>query len=102
MPVGSTPHETAMRELEEEAGIVPVSDRMFLVEKTKRAERYIYPFDGLTEELRFNDGEIVAVRWLTIDEYHEELKSSPDVWCNLIKFNQEKIILEWISEHCGD
>lgn len=99
VPVGSTYRETAIRELEEEAGIIPDPERLFLVEETKRAARYIYPFDGSTSDLHFNDGEIVEVWWMTLDEYHAEEQAHPDDWCNLIKPNQEAVIREWIANN---
>lgn len=101
VPVGSTFRGTAVRELEEEAGIIPDLDRLFLVEETKRAARYIYPFDGDPNRLHFNDGEIIAVRWMTLDEYRAEETAHPEQWCNPIKPHQEEIIRTWIKAHRG-
>ncbi|MBI2483539.1 NUDIX domain-containing protein [Candidatus Uhrbacteria bacterium] len=101
VPVGSTYRETAIRELGEEAGIVPDPERLFLVEETKRAARYIYPFDGNQNDLHFDDGEITEVRWMMLAEYHAEEKAHPEMWCNLIKPHQEDIICKWINEHRG-
>jgi len=99
VPVGATCHETAIRELEEEAGIKADPEKLFLFEETPRAAKYIYPFDGTVADVHFNDGEIVDVRWMTLDEYHEEEKLHPELWCNLIKPHQEKVIREWIARH---
>lgn len=101
VPVGSTGRETAIRELEEEAGVVADPDQLFLIEETKRATRYIYPFDGAASEIHFDDGEIVEIHWMTLDEYHVEEKAHPELWCNLIKPHQETVIHEWIAKHCG-
>jgi 8-oxo-dGTP pyrophosphatase MutT (NUDIX family) len=101
VPVGSTGRETAIRELEEEAGIIPDPTRLFLVEETKRAARYIYPFGGSADDLHFDDGEIVAIRWMTLDEYQAEEKAHPELWCNPIKPHQEIVIREWMTKHCG-
>ncbi|HEU0051117.1 MAG TPA: NUDIX hydrolase [Patescibacteria group bacterium] len=90
--------ETAIRELEEEVGIFPDPNKLFLVEETKRSARYIYPFHGHTSDLHFSDGEIEKIKWMSLDEYHAEENAHPESWCNLIKPHQEAIIRDWITK----
>ncbi len=97
---GSTCRETAIRELEEEAGIVPDSEKLFLVEESPRFARYIYPFDGDVSDLCFHDGEVTAARWMSLEEYQQEVQEHPEEWCNPIKPHQEIMIKKWIVTHC--
>ncbi|MDP3793773.1 MAG: hypothetical protein Q8R07_03405 [Candidatus Uhrbacteria bacterium] len=38
---------------------------------------------------------------MTLDEYHEEEKTHPELWCNPIKPHTEMVIREWIVKYCG-
>lgn len=97
VPVGSTCYETAIRELEEEVGLIVDSSRLVLVEDVPRARRYLYPFDGGLEELAFHDGEIADVCWMSLEEYHAAVTARPEEWCNLLKPHHEEAIRAWIE-----
>lgn len=98
VPVGSTCRETAIRELEEEVGIKPDLEKMVPIEETSRRAMYLYPFDGASDDLRFPDGEITAVRWQSIDEYREEERMHPEDWCCNLKPEHEIAIRQWLAK----
>lgn len=104
---GHTFREAAMAELQEEIGLAMDPSRLFLVEKGSDAENlthfafYIYPFGGKTEDLKFVDGEIAAVRWLTLENCRQEQDGHPGEWCNGIPVRLEPAIRSWIAGRRG-
>jgi isopentenyldiphosphate isomerase len=100
--------EAAIAESQEEVGLTIDPGKLFLVSKVSSPkylchfESYIYPFDGEITDLVFNDGEIAAARWLTLDAYLKENSEKPDEWCNSIHPEHETVIRAWISEHSGE
>ena len=99
VPVGSTPKETAVREMGEEVGMYPDTSDLFVVQEDKRIGRYIYAHDDDISALVFPDGEIVAARWLRLDVCREESRLKPDEWCNGINDVQEERIRQWMLQH---
>jgi 8-oxo-dGTP pyrophosphatase MutT (NUDIX family) len=97
VPVGSTCRETAIRELEEEAGIIIDPEKLLPIEEGKRISRFLYFYDCDESTFHSPDGEVTEARWLTIEDYHKEEQEHPEWWCNGIKPQQEKEIRELIG-----
>ena len=93
---GSTTKKTAIEEIKEEIGISinpkkllegivfsydsykendPVSNREFV-------QAYYYYFDKDLNSLFFNDGEVQMVKWMSVSEMTESIKSNPEIWAN--------------------
>ena len=93
--------ETAVSELDEEVGLQINSNDLFLIEKGKREdskhffESYVYIFNQLIDDLRFNDREIGESKWMTMDEYYSDRESHPERWCNNCCPENQKKIKEW-------
>lgn len=103
---GQTFADAAVCELNEEVGLTIDASKLFLVSKGTNPpeihshfESYLYPFDGEISELRFNDGEIVEARWLSLDDYLKERRAHPETWCNGINAQNEEIIRGWMGSH---
>lgn len=94
--------ETAVKELEEEAGLNISKNDLFLVSKGKDEahrrffESYVLRFNGSPEDLSFTDDEIVDAKWMDMDTYWKDRGSNPDMWCNSCRPEQQTIIKEWI------
>ena len=97
MPVGSTPKETAIRELAEEIGIEAASDDLFTVKEGLRVGRYIIRHDADAASCKFPDGEIVEVRWMKLEDIIHEQNDRLDEWCNALDPDQEAAIRRWMS-----
>lgn len=86
---GRTHEETAIDELHEEIGLrVEPTDLIFVRQEMNRKwmsffKTYLLNYDG-TQEITFNDGEIIESRWMKVDEYLKDLQENPDNWCNII------------------
>jgi len=98
MPVGSTPKETAIRELAEEIGIEVAPDGLFTVKESHRVGRYMIRRDGEADSFKFPDGEITEVRWMGLDDIIREQRDHLDDWCNAINAEQEESIRRWTLE----
>ena len=100
---GKSFKEAAVMELDEEVGLEINPDKLFLVEKGKKDEpkhffeSYAYRFDGHLNELKFNDGEIVEAKWLSMDEYNQDKETYPERWCNSCSLESQEIIKMWLS-----
>ncbi len=84
---GLTWAQSAVQELEEEIGLKARIEDLYLIEKGQAVEvrhlveRYLYLYRN-DQPLRFNDGEVIAIKWMTIDQYFQEKSAHPDQWCN--------------------
>ncbi|MBI4708698.1 MAG: NUDIX domain-containing protein [Candidatus Portnoybacteria bacterium] len=98
---GETIEDTAVKELEEETGIkVAIGDLI-------RGSSYKWN-GGINREfnnvfyykwregdsVNFSDGEVVEIKWMSIDEIIEELKSNPEKWTSRIS-TLSRIYEEW-------
>jgi len=101
--VGHTFVEALEKGLREEIGLAIDRSKLYLVERGSDPKNlahfgfYILPFGGRAEDLKFSDGEISAVRWLTIDECRQEREAAADKWCNAISSRFEPGIRSWIA-----
>lgn len=95
--------EAVIAEMKEEVGLKIEEDRLFFVSKTSderyltHAENYIYLLDGDDCLINFVDGEVVEMKWMTLDEYQKEQEKNPEQWCNGINEKNKPIIRAWIA-----
>ena len=100
---GTTHEETAQRELEEEAGIARQLDDFFFIDKGRNDdkkmffENYAVRFNGQPSELHFSDGEVTEAKWMSMEEYSDDVKAHPEKWCNSCPPERQKIIREWLA-----
>jgi 8-oxo-dGTP pyrophosphatase MutT (NUDIX family) len=100
---GMTILETAIRELEEEAGVKATAEELFLVEARKNpeklvfAERYAVLWNGEPSDLHFSDDEVTEAKWVDMAETWRLFQEKPDEWCNGCKPECQAIIKEWLS-----
>lgn len=99
---GHTILETAVRELEEEAGIKAEPSDFHLIDQGRNDdnkaffEGYAVRFDGIID-LAKTDGEVIDQKWMTFDDYETEKNANPDVWCNGMHRWQHEKIVEWLA-----
>lgn len=87
---GSTPDETIIKEIQEEAGINVNFNDLFPGEVSiyngddnkEFGHAYYYNFLGNLEELSFNDGEVQEVKWMTLDEIRKSMNDNPEMWAS--------------------
>lgn len=99
VPVGSTPRETAIRELAEEADIIVDPVQLFPIEEGKRISRFLYLQDLDAQKFHSPDGEVTDVRWMTLEEFRLNEKEQPESWCNGVNPHQEAAIRAWMESH---
>lgn len=99
LKVGQSFAQAAVAEMDEEIGLSIQVEKLRLIEKgTHEPSKHFYEsfvclFAGSLDELRFNDGEITEVQWMSFDAYNHDKEVYPDRWCNGISLeNQQKII----------
>jgi len=103
VPVGLSFREAALKELSEEIGIKFEDADLFLIYQGKDDvnkkffESYAVRFNGNSNDLVFTDGEITEARWMTMDEYVEEEKAHPELWCNGCKPERQEAIRRWVD-----
>jgi len=90
--------DTIIAELNEEIGLSVELEKLHLIDKGKDQsvkhfyESYAYLFSGKLENLKFNDGEVSEVKWMTIEDYWNDKQNHPEKWCNnLNPENQVKV-----------
>ncbi len=103
---GKDPLETAVRELEEEAGLSITTEDLMTGpvvrwdEPTNNEFQYLFAYrgDGLdVGVLTFNDGEVQAVKWMDVDEVVRAVNTEADQWTCRGKFGEEiKNIAVWL------
>ena len=91
---GETSIETVFRELKEELNIIPNIDNLELIASYKRKKDYVDVWllrqNINIKDLKFNDNEVQAAKWATIEEWEKLLieeqavKSSTDYFLNYI------------------
>lgn len=91
---GETSIETVKRELKEELDITPSIDNLELIASYKRKKDYVDVWllkqNINIKDLKFNDNEVQAAKWLTIEEWkkllieEKAIKSSTDYFLNYI------------------
>lgn len=91
--------ETAINELQEEAGLIVSAKHLILVEKGVYEdhkhfyESYMLIFDPAKHKVFFNDGEVEDVKWMNFAEYNLDKEQNPQNWCNGIDLPiQQKIV----------
>ena len=103
LKAGITFIENAKLELEEEIGLNVRHEDLCLLDKgyyepSKHFyESYIYIFDKPLTDLNFNDGEIIDIKWYSIEDYWKERGLNENKWCNGLTEYTEKKIEEFIK-----
>lgn len=91
---GETSIETVFRELQEELNVIPNIDNLELIASYKRKKDYVDVWllkqNINIKDLKFNDNEVQAAKWVSIEEWKKLLieekavKSSTDYFFNYI------------------
>lgn len=91
---GETSIETVFRELKEELNIIPNIDNLELIASYKRKKDYVDVWllrqNINIKDLKFNDNEVQAAKWASIEEWkkllieEQAVKSSTDYFLNYI------------------
>lgn len=95
--------ETAIKELEEEAGLHAFPEDLFFVEEGMYEENkqfyksFVTIFEGDKSDIAFTDGEIIDAKWMSMDEYWNEKERRPGDWCHRCLPHHQRIILDWLA-----
>lgn len=91
---GETSIETVFRELKEELNVIPNIDNLELIASYKRKKDYVDVWllrqNININDLKFNDNEVQAAKWVSIEEWkkllieEQAVKSSTDYFLNYI------------------
>ncbi|HIS90126.1 MAG TPA: NUDIX domain-containing protein [Candidatus Faecisoma merdavium] len=91
---GETSIETVFRELQEELNVIPNIDNLELIASYKRKKDYVDVWllkqNINIKDLKFNDNEVQAAKWASIEEWkkllieEQAVKSSTDYFLNYI------------------
>lgn len=101
--VNETFTKTAVKELREEAGVSISEGDLFLIESIAKpedrvfAERFVVLYNEPTIDLANTDGEVSAVRWMSMEDAWKEQEENPDAWCMPCRPHQQKLIREWLA-----
>lgn len=100
---GSTMRETALRELEEEAGIKKTDAEIFFItsrtnqEQKAHAEHYVTRWNGSPSDLHPSDGEVTEMKWMTFADYWKDRETHPENWCNGCPPEAYEKIQAWLN-----
>ena len=102
LKVGERHREAAIRELEEEIGLkvlpqdLVIIDKGFVQDKKRYFESYAYCIsEERIKKLKPDLKEIIQTRWLSLEQYNDEIADSPDSWTGCFNFKQQGEILRW-------
>lgn len=95
--VGETAEKTVIEEIKDEVGLDITYSGLIEGEclaKTDFPNRefiknYYYEFQGNIDVLKFSDGEICKVKWMTITEIEKSMKNKPKRWAGNPKWFKE-------------
>lgn len=82
------------REIQEEVGIKPDEENLLEGYKRKNGKNpknreinkiYYYKYEGSIDRLKFNDGEVQAVKWLNRNEIEKELEKNQENWASSLE-----------------
>lgn len=85
---GQSMEEGVRDELQEEIGLDAKKLNLFGGEWQKRdfppnreyTQIYFLEYDDSLENLKFNDGEVDEVKWMSADDIKESMRNNPDIW----------------------
>lgn len=85
---GDTPEKSTLDELNEEIGLTPDSERLKFVEIYKYdgslnkefCYTSLYDFNEDVSDLKYNDGEVQEVKWMTFEEIEKDVLENPSHW----------------------
>jgi len=86
LKAGESYEENVLSELREELGLSPRVEELEMLGSHKNSEHkhhgqlYVYRWNGQVRELRFNDGEVEQVKWVSLEEYHEMQNAGIDTY----------------------
>lgn len=88
VPSGGDYAETAAKELKEEIGLdakemflMPAwPDKFISGANYEFVQSYIVKYDDDATDLKFNDGEVVAVKWMSLEQIAETVMENPHDW----------------------
>jgi len=94
--------QTAVEELEQKVGLLVKPDNLIPSEIHKSdngtnkeySKIYFYRFNGILTDLKFNDDEVVEVKWMSPENIIESMQQNPKIWTNTIKGFQAINILK--------
>ncbi len=90
---GEKVENAVVSELKDEIGLQTEPSRLLQGETYKRDKFpnreftlvYYYEFDGDTSELKFNDGEVQEVKWMSTQDIVNSMQQEPDKWAGSLK-----------------
>jgi|TARA_Y100000031_G_scaffold61222_1_gene69065 isopentenyldiphosphate isomerase len=94
---------TALNEIKDEVGLEVSFDNLIKGSWRKNDEYpnnefnqvYYFEFKGVLKDLKFDDGEVQKVKWLSIDEIEKSMNKEPNIWAEKAKdFRQATDFLE--------
>jgi len=95
--------QTAIKELQEESGIIITEPDLFLLENATYPDQkkffrtFVILYNEPTINLAGTDGEITEYKWMNMKEYLKESEANPDGWCGSCKPERQKLIREWLA-----
>jgi isopentenyldiphosphate isomerase len=85
--------DTALRELQEEVGITTRPSRLIVGPRERydgtanreHTQVYFFRFGGKTSDLRFNDNEVVDVKWMRPEDIVASIEALPSDWVGEVR-----------------
>lgn len=106
LKAGETVEECVKNELDEEIGLKLDNKKLTAGKIYKRpgennsefSYQFYYQFEDDENSLKFNDGEVQAVRWLSLSKIKSEMLEKPETWASKRDFSEiEKDLTSVIS-----